>query len=68
LAPKKQKSISVPIDWYIEIEELFLKNEKELKLITVLSVSELIRVLANLGKTKLPKVLESIKTTVADTS
>jgi len=57
---KKQKSISIPIEFWEDLEETYEKYREELHILDINSSSELIRVLVNLGKPRLPEILEAI--------
>lgn len=55
-----QKNISLPRDFTEEFQKLFNEQKEALKTIGINSVSELLRVLANLGKPKLLEILATL--------
>jgi len=58
---KKQKSVSIPLDRYEELEKLYEDIKDVCQQLEISSVSELLRVLANLGKEKFLEIVEQVR-------
>ncbi len=57
---KTQKNVSLPRDYTDELQKIFDENKEGLKTIQITTLSELVRVLANLGKPKLLEILSTL--------
>jgi len=58
---KKQKSVSIPLDRYEELEKLYEDIKDVCQQLEISSVSELLRILANLGKEKFLEIVEQVR-------
>jgi len=59
---KKQKSLSIPLKYYEELEKMFNEVADVCDELQISSPAELLRVLAKLGKTDFLKIVEQRRT------
>ena len=58
---RKHKTVSVPMSFWLEVEKLYEDMKTEFQALEVSTASELLRVLANLGRKPLVEFLEGKK-------
>ena len=62
LLPRKtQKSVSIPVEYYAELEQLFEETKNACAMLEISSASELLRVLSKLGRTKFLEIVEQVR-------
>ena len=59
--PKRQRSVSIPIEYYERLEKFFREWSNDLEKLEITTVSELLRVLANFGQESLLRTLEQAR-------